>query len=295
MSPLATATVAGALVGVGVWLIATGWSPAKTPLDVALAQLGQSPVEVEPASGDELDVRIGRWARKISLVERTLVPMRADLRILHRSPEEQAALVVTYAVLGFLFAPVVATGGYFVGVELPLQIPLSMAAIGSVAGAFAAIRAVKPAAAKQRRAFSHALSAFCDVCGMSLASGRGVESALEAAANAGTGWPFVEIQTALRTGYVRGETPWDALGRLGADADLGDLSELAAALSLAGSEGAAVRSTVASKAKAIRERLTAEAERTAASITERMGIPSTFLLLGFILFLGFPAMAVLFK
>ena len=295
MSPLATATAAGALVGVAVWLIATGWSPAKTPLDVALAQLGQSPVELEPASGEVLDVRVGRWARKITFVERSLVPMRADLRILHRSPEEQAALVVTYAVLGFLFPPLVATGGYFVGVTLLLQIPLSLSAIGIVAGAVTAIRAVKPAAAKQRRAFSHALSAFCDVCGMSLASGRGVESALEAAANAGTGWPFVEIQTALRTGYVRGDTPWDALGRLGSDADLGDLSELAAALSLAGNEGAAVRATVASKAKAIRERLTSEAERTAAAITERMGIPATFLLLGFILFLGFPAMAVLFK
>ena len=56
-----------------------------------------------------------------------------------------------------------------------------------------------------------------------------------------------------------------------------------------------MRATVASKAKAIRERLTSEAERTAVAITERMGIPATFLLLGFILFLGFPAMAVLFK
>ena len=75
MSPLATATAAGALVGVAVWLIATGWSPAKTPLDVALAQLGQSPVELEPASGEVLDVRVGRWARKISLANRC--PLRS--------------------------------------------------------------------------------------------------------------------------------------------------------------------------------------------------------------------------
>jgi tight adherence protein C len=139
------------------------------------------------------------------------------------------------------------------------------------------------------------LSAFCDVCGMSLAAGRGVESSLEAAARAGSGWPFVELQSALRTGYVRGETPWDALMRLGTDADLTDLTELAAAISLAGNQGAAVRETVGSKAKAIRERLTADVERTAAAITERMGIPATFLLLGFIVFLGFPAIAVLFK
>ena len=76
--------------------------------------------------------------------------------------------------------------------------------------------------------------------------------------------------------------------------DLTDLTELAAAISLAGDEGAAIRDTIASKAKAIRERLTADVERTAASTTEKMGIPATFLLLGFIVFLGFPGIAVLF-
>ena len=77
--------------------------------------------------------------------------------------------------------------------------------------------------------------------------------------------------------------------------DLTDLTELAAALSLAGDEGAAVRDTVSSKAKSIRERLTANAERDAPSITARMGIPATLLLPGFMIFLGFPAIYVLFQ
>lgn len=260
-----------------------------------LGRLGQSPVEVEPASGDDVDVRIGRWARKIGLVERSLTPIRADLRILHRSPEEQAALVITYGVLGLLFVPVIAAGGYAAGIQLPLAVPLWLGLVGAAIGLFWAIRAVKPEAAKRRRSFSHALSAFCDVCSMSLAAGRGVESSIEAAANAGGGWPFIELQTALRTGYVRGDTPWDALAQLGRDADLVDLVELAAGISLAGNEGAAVREMIGSKARTIRERLTSDAERNAASITERMGIPATFLLLGFILFLGFPAIAVMFK
>ena len=80
-------------------------------------------------------------------------------------------------------------------------------------------------------------------------------------------------RTALRTGYVRGDTPWDALARLGNDADLPDLAELAAALSLAGDQGAAVRDTVSSKAKAIRERLTADAERSAAQHHRAHGHP----------------------
>jgi tight adherence protein C len=295
MSPVTAVVAAGALFGGGGWLAYTGWSPVRAPLHELIGRLGQSPVEIEPASGDVLDVRVGRWARKIGLVERSLTPMRADLRVLHRSPEEQAAIVVTYALLGLLFAPVVATGGYLVHFRLPLAIPMWLAPIGGAVGVALAIKSVKPEADKRRRAFSHALAAFCDVCGMSLASGRGVESSLEAAANAGSSWPFVEMQTALRSGYVRGETPWDALARLGNDANLPDLCELASAISLAGDQGAAVRETVASKSRSIRERLTADVERTAASVTERMGIPATFLLLGFIIFLGYPAMAVLFK
>ena len=203
-------------------------------------------------------------------------------------------MLLTYTLLGTVFAPVVAIGGRIVGVHLPFIIPAWAAVGGGVLGVSPRSRSVKPAAMKRRRAFSHALSAFCDVCGMSLASGRGVESSIEAAAHAGHGWPFVELQSALRAGYVRGETPWDALARLGNEADLADLSELAAAISLAGDQGAAVRDTVGSKAKPIRERLTSETERSAASTTERMGIPATFLLFGFILFLGFPAIAVLF-
>jgi Flp pilus assembly protein TadB len=295
MTATTTVALAGALLGTGLRLVWTGWSPARPPLHAVLARLGQPRVEVEPVSRNNLDVRVGVLARRIGMVDHTVTGMRADLRILRRSPDEQAAMLVTYAVLGFLWAPVVAAGGWLVGFRLPVAIPLWLALLGGAIGVVSALRSVKTAAAQRRQAFSHALSSFCDITGMCLAAGRGVESSLETAAHTGRGWAFVELQSALRAGYVRGDTPWDALARLGSEARLDDLVELAAALSLAGDEGAAVRDTVGSKAKAIRERLTSEAERSAASVTERMGIPATFLLLGFIVFLGFPALAALFE
>lgn len=294
MSPLTAVVLAGGLVGAGLWAMWSGWLPARPPLDAALGRLGQPQVEVEAKSRANLDVRLGVLARKIALVEHTVSAMRADLRVLRRSPDEQAALIVTYGVLGFVWAPVVAAGGWLVGFRLPWAIPLWLAVGGAAVAVLSAVRSVKAAATQRRHAFSHALSSFCDITGMCLAAGRGVESSLETAAHTGRGWAFNELQTALRSGYMRGDTPWDALGRLGHDADLDDLTELAAALSLAGDQGAAVRETVGSKAKAIRERLTSDAERSAASVTERMGIPATLLLLGFIAFLGFPAIAVLF-
>ena len=297
MSPVTIVCAAGVLFGSGVYLAVTGLFPARPPLHEALARLGQ-PQAVAPvaSTGQEasIDVRVGRLARRVAGIERLLVPMRADLRVMHRTGEEQAAIIATYGFLGFVFVPVVVIGWRLVGVGIPWVVSLWMSLAGAALGVIMAVKSVKPAAQKRRRAFSHALSAFCDVCGMSLAAGRGVESSIQAAAQAGTGWPFVEIQSALRAGYVRGDTPWDALARLGNEADLADLTELASAISLAGDQGAAIRDTIASKAKAVRERLTAEVERGAASTTEKMGIPATFLLLGFIVFLGFPGISVLF-
>lgn len=294
MSDVTTVVMAGAAVGAGVWLVWTGWSPTRPPLTEILARLGQ-PRPTPLSTGSGLDARVGAWARRISLVDRVVSGMQRDLRVVRRSPDEQAALIVVSVVCGVLWAPVVSAGGWLVGFRIPVAIPLWFALVGGLAAAVWSVRSVRAGAQIRRREFSHALGACCDVAGICLAAGRGVESALETAAAAGTGWPFDELQAALRSGYVRGDTPWEALAQLGDDLASTDLIELSAALSLAGGEGAAVRDTVRSKAHAIRERLAAEAERRAAAVTEKMSIPATFLLFGFIVFLGYPALHVLFE
>ena len=179
MNPMATVVAAGALTGGSLWLVWTGWSPERAPLQTLLDGFGQTPVEVEPASGEVLDVRIGRVARKIGIIDRTVNNMRADLRVLHRSPEEQAAQLVTSTLLGWLFIPVVSSFSLLAGGRIPLAIPFWTSILGAVTGAVWAVKSVKPEAIERRRAFSQALAAFCDVCGMSLASGQGVGSSLE--------------------------------------------------------------------------------------------------------------------
>lgn len=289
------AVVAGSLVGLGMWLAWTGWHPAAAPLSVVIARLGQAMPEPEPLATSSVDARLGARMRRIQLVDQSLDAMRTDLRVLRRSPDEQAAALVTYALLGLLWGPAVAAGAWVVGVRFPLAIPGWLAIAGAALGIAIPFRSIRRDAAERRRAFSHALSSYCDLVGMALASGRGVEQALEAAASAGDGWPFQELRGALTAGYVRGDTPWQALERLGAELGVADLSELASAISLAGEEGAAVRDTVTSKAEAIRRRLTAETEGTAASVTERMGVPAAMLLIGFLAFIGYPAIAVILE
>ncbi|HWL41768.1 MAG TPA: type II secretion system F family protein [Ilumatobacter sp.] len=294
MSPLTIVILSGGFVGAGVWLAWSGWSPARPPLAQTLARLGQPLVEIAPER-DNLDVRIGTWARGLGPVERILATLRTDLRVLRRSPDEQAARLLLYTLCGLLWGPFVSGGLWALGIPVPFAVPLWLALAGAVIGGVASIRPLRTQAQQRRRTFSVALGSFCDVCGMCLASGRGIDASIQTAAAAGSGWPFVELNTALRTGYMRGWTPWQALEQLAEECDFADLAELAAALSLAGDEGAAVRDTVASKARSIRERLTSSAERDAASVTERMAVPATFLLFGFVIFIGYPAIYVLFE
>ena len=287
--------VAGALVGAGLWSVWAGWMPTREPLGVLLGRIGQPSVVTPSDQHADLDRRVGVWARRVGIVDRLVVGMRTDLRVLHRGADQEAALLLTAAVLGAAWGPVVVLGGRLVGVELPLAIAVWLALGGVVVGVVGSVRSVRVGARTRRQAFRHALAAFCDVAGMCLAAGRGVESALQTAAQAGDGWAFDELRATLGSAYVRGDTPWDGLMGLGTEMAIGDLTEMGAALSLAGVEGAAVRETVRSKARTIRERLTAESEQTAATVTERMGVPATFLLLGFVVFLGYPAIAVMFQ
>ena len=99
------------------------------------------------------------------------------------------------------------------------------------------------------------------------------------------------IAAALSFARDRGDTPWRALSELGRNLQIDELVELGAAVGLAGSEGARIRPTLAAKAASIRRHELARAETDANTITERLFVPGAFLLVGFLLFIGYPAFA----
>lgn len=155
--------------------------------------------------------------------------------------------------------------------------------------AMVASSCMRTEADERRKAFRHALSSFLDLVVISLAGGAGVESGLRDAAGIGEGWAFTQLRSALDVTMLTGETTWSALGRLGEELGVAELSELAASVSLAGTEGARVRESLAAKAKSLREHELSEAEAEAQSATERMAFPVVLLFLGFLILIGFPA------
>jgi hypothetical protein len=78
---------------------------------------------------------------------------------------------------------------------------------------------------------------------------------------------------------------------LGEALGVAELSELAATVSLAGAEGAKVRASLGAKAASIRAHALADAQAKAEAMSERMSLPVVVLFAGFLLFVGYPALA----
>ena len=285
------AMLLGAMAGAAIILIASGVVPARVPLADALARLDLIPKAGAATPERWWVVLLGAPLVDTSFGRAATKAVRQDLRVIGRSPEEHVARHVAMVTVALLWAPatfaLMAIGGVGVSWTLPVWISLVFGCVALVIPPLA----VRAEAAERRRSFRHALGCFLDLVAVRLAGGAGVDSALAGSAAAGEGWAFTEIRQCLTEARLRGEPSWKGLGTLGEEIGVSELQELAASAGLAGDEGARVRVSIAAKARAIRLRGLADAESAAQSASERMSLPVVLLMTGFIVFLGYPAVA----
>lgn len=288
---MTAAVLVGLAFAGGLAMLVTGLRPAPIALHRALAAIRPTAV-----AHPELAGGTGAFGRTVgsalvgsSFGERVLDRMRADLRVTGISAADHLGARAAFAVTGLLWAPLAYGIAQLGGVHLPVLIPLWLSLALAPIGFLVPTLTLRTAAGERRRDFRHALSAFLDIVSISLAGGRGVETALHDAASAGRGWAFEEIRRALLEAQLLGETPWSGIARLGAELDIPELGELAASASLAGAEGARVRASLAAKARALRLHGLTEVESAAQAASERMSLPIVALMLGFIVFIAYPA------
>jgi Flp pilus assembly protein TadB len=287
----------GALVGLGA---VASWRllfPAPPPLQAAIDRLQRRNQLVRITATDQTDgiseflgrtvgASLGRFLRSLGLRLDSLEP---DLRLVGRSLDQHLAQKVVLAFFGLALPAVVTAVWTLGGFSVPLTLP---AGAGLVLGAFfffAPDISLRSETEERRKAFKQALGSFLDLVVISLAGGSGVESALRDAASVGRGWAFAQLRNALEVTALTGETPWAALARLGEEVGVTELVELSATVSLAGTEGARVRESLAVKAASLRDHALAEAEAEAQSTTEKMALPVVLLFLGFLILIGYPA------
>lgn len=288
---MTAAVLMGALAAWGISLVVTGLVPARVSLGDALERL-DAPATVADDSPAQWWVRLlGVPLVETGFGQAWTRPASRDLRVIGRSPAEHLARTVALVAVALLWAPatfgLIALGGVDVTWVLPLWVSFVLGAVALVVPALE----VRAKAAERRRSFRHALGCFLDLVAVRLAGGAGVDSALAGSAAAGDGWAFAELRQALTDARLRGEPSWNGLAHLGEAIGVGELQELAASAGLAGDEGARVRVSIAAKARAIRMRGLADAEAAAQSASERMSLPVVLLMTGFIVFLGYPAVA----
>jgi tight adherence protein C len=273
--------------------------PGSPSLRAALRDLERLPGSTWPGSevrGRSSTMRVDRaLARKLADLasERDEVRMRLGplLTLTGTSLEEVSGEVVLGAVVGLLLPGVwwmVVTAG---GVHLSLAVPLWVGLVFGCAGGVLPLFVLHSRASRARQSARRVVGSFLNLVVLCLAGGMGIEGALHASAGIGDDDVSERILRSLVLAQDAGEAPWDALDRLGHDLGVTELRELAATVGLAGAEGARIRSTLAAKAGSIRRHDLAESESAANAVTERLFLPGVFLLVGFLVFIAYPAVA----
>lgn len=282
----------GAGFGIGVLLLIRGLAPPRTDLAVAVGRWEVARRHASRPTPSQLGVqgRIGRWvADEFAKHGTDFGRLRPDLAITGRTLEEHFASMVATGAAALLVPGLLGILAEVVGAGIGLTIPLIAGLIFAAIVLVAAHRQLHIDAEAKRGELRRALGTYLDLVHMSLAGGRGVPEALPSSADIGTGWAFELIGDTISRARRTGETPWSALGDLGATVGLQELVDLAASLTLVGDNGAKIRASLAARAGTLRRRQLADAHADADAADDSMRVTQIVLAAGFMILLGYPA------
>ena len=290
---MTAALVAGAGLGIGLWLVVVGLWPARPTLATSLALADRAARPVAPGRSSR-DLA-GRFADVVAAGWRDrgwdTPGLRSDLAVVSRTLADHVLRKFGYAAAG-LFAPAVLSMVLAAaGVTLPLLVP-AWASVSAAAVAFLLPDVhLRQRAAVLRREFRVAVGAYLDLVAMRMASGAGLAEALTDAASVGSGPSFAHLRGALADARTDGLSPAASLGRLGEELHLPDLVDTATRLSLVDSTGAQAQASLRAQAASLRDRELTDAQGRANERSQSMLVAQVVLGLGFIVFLGYPAVA----
>lgn len=288
----------GALVAAGLVLLGVGLVPPRRDLAAAVGRWEVSRrhatrAQAQSQAAASWQTRLGR--RLVDEFAKRGVELpsswRRDLAISGRTVEGALATLAIYAVVGMLLSSLL--GGFAALVGLPVG-PLVSVAGGLAFGAvlvIAELRKIATDAGDRRAELRRSLGTYLDLVSMCLAGGQGITQALPAAATIGTGWTFEVIDDTVSGARASGLTPWAALGELGAEYGISELTDLSSAVGLVGDSGAKVRASLNARAVTLRRRQLADARAKADASSDDMRLVQIIVAFGFLGALMYPAAA----
>lgn len=238
---------------------------------------------------------IGAWlAGQLSRRGIGYAGLRQDLALTGQTFEQALGRKVLIGGAGLLIG---LAGTTAIGAALRIAVPVggavAMAAMFAVAMFFVPDLEVRAVAAKRRAEFRRALSAYLDLVALEMAGSAAPAEALPSAARIGSGWPLALIRDTLYRATRGGRSPWTALADLGSRIGVAELRDLGQLIALVAHDGARVRSTLTARARTMRRHALAELEGRAGKADQSMRIAQILIGLGFIVFLGYPAVVAI--
>lgn len=278
--------VAGCLAGAGLLLLIRGAMSPAPQLDQVVADLHRSRSTVQVTRRDRMDNTFERFALM------GLGGNMVDLEVCERSVARFTQNRITWAVLGA--APGLAMLalrplGLFDWLTTPVALMASV--VGAIAGWFYALIDLRSDATKARREFVSSLASYLDLVAILMAGGAGVETALAEGARIGRGRGYRHLRAALSAAQARRRGPWQDFGELGRRVGVEELENIEASMALVSDEGARVRESLTTRAASMRERDLLEQEAQAHAKSETMVLPVAMMFAGFLLLIGYPALA----
>jgi Flp pilus assembly protein TadB len=291
--------LAGAAAGAGLLLLVRALHPARATLADQLAAYDAARHRpagpaTHPAVGwfGHARAGLGDWL-SAQYSERGWLTgrLRADLAATDRTLASFLLKKVVLAGAGLMLLPVVLAAAATAGLGVPALIPAWLAITAAVVGFLVPDLRLRGAAAAARRDFRAAITAFLDLTAMRMASGAGLGEALGEAARVGSGPAFAALRTALADARTDGLSPAAALGRLGSERAVDELTDTAARLALVGDTGAQAEASLRAQAASMRHKQRADMAGRAGERTQSMRIAQLVLGFGFLIFLIYPAIS----
>jgi tight adherence protein C len=281
----------GALAGLGLFLVIRGLVPARPALGSALTRLHTPPpVRMGLGSGSATGAVPGLSAAIASLPLISLIkPPMAELRLIGQSVDRYLLEKVAYSLFG-LISPLLFTMALAAfGTHLAWPIP-TVAALGLAVGMFFLVDAnIRQKAVAAREEFRRAVATYLMLVGLVRYGGAGAVESLENAAQIGDGWVFDRIRDALADARFANEAPWARLRQVSAEIGVPDLGDVGDIMSLVGDQGAQVYQTLLARAQSLRVALRTKEAQRAATATTLMYVPTSLLLMVFLILVGYPA------
>jgi Flp pilus assembly protein TadB len=278
------AMLLGAGFGLGAALLWYGFRPPRPALTQVLDRL-RHPPGPQPSAEQRRYRLLGAPLARLGLPARRT---RQDLALLGRDVDaflaEQAIAVGAGALALPILAGLWGAGG---------MVPLWLAIAGGLAGYRWPLARVQAPASRRRAALAHTLAVVQDLTAVAMAGGAGIDQALDEAASVCRGWAAQRLRHTLQTARLTREPVWQALANLGDQTGVGELTEFANAIKLAGDEGTRVRATLSTHSAVTRAKATAAMETAARSAGVRMSLPVLILALAYGLWLLYPALSLM--